>query len=60
MEVRVAAQRVLVQADVAIVDDDQVKGVHCTGDLRVMDFVVILYRLLQTGLQEVCPFSTYL
>lgn len=58
MEVRVAAQRVLVQADVAIVDDDQVKGSHWTGDLRLMDFVVIRYRLLQNGLQEVCPFST--
>lgn len=58
MEVRVAAQRVLFQADLAIVDDDRVKRSHRAGDLRAMDFVVIRYRLLQTGLQEVCPFST--
>lgn len=37
-KVRIAAQRVVVQADLAIVDDDRVKGSHWTGDLRVMDF----------------------
>lgn len=40
-KVRVAAQRVVVQADLAIVDDDRVKGSYWTGDLPVMDFVVI-------------------
>lgn len=42
-KVRVAAQRVVVQADLAIVDDDRVKGFHWTGDLRVMDLVVIRF-----------------
>lgn len=41
MEVRVAAQQVLIHVGIAMVDGDQAKGPYWTGDLPVMDFVVI-------------------